>query len=211
MFLCLYPGSFEGGEVDREYGTQAGAAAGPRMDHLHFIRVAIAGCQCNEGGAVIAVAGLDLVDMRKAGRRFKARVQFKLPAVNHAVVQEAFQAVGGRAVGFDLVALAVEVNTSVIVGGNVDGEHKDIFMQGAVVGFADMSSEVGMRAIRYFFGIAAEYTVDELIGVAGTIGGEDDATDRGFVFLLLPEEIKFAAGDGSGEQLSPRRGGDASS
>jgi len=74
MFFRADPGAFEGRERNGENGAEAGSLAGARMDHLHLIRIAEAGCQGDERGAIVAIARLDLVDVGKAGGRLEAGV-----------------------------------------------------------------------------------------------------------------------------------------
>ena len=67
MFFRPDPGAFERSEIDGKYGAEGGSAGRPRVDHLHLIRVAKTGGQCDQGLVVISVPRLDLVDMGEAG------------------------------------------------------------------------------------------------------------------------------------------------
>lgn len=58
---------------------------------------------------IAAVAGLDLVDVAKIGRRLEGGIELELPAVTAHI-----------AVGFDFVALPVERAATVVIRRDVD-------------------------------------------------------------------------------------------
>jgi len=127
----------------------------------------------DDGQVVVAVGGLDLVDVCELMLGLEARRQTEAPAQGDGVVEIALEVVGRVEVGLDLYALAVEALAAVVVYVGVDAEDEDEMAEGGVKGLDDVRAVVRIGAVRCLR-LGSEGVLDEGIGIGAAVCREHD-------------------------------------
>src|SRR5262245_46650701 len=120
------------------------------MDQLQPLGSSSARRQRDDRRVGIAIAGLDLVNMGKGRGRLKGAVELELPTERDGVTVEALEVRRGRSVSFDLVALSVECDASIVVWHHVNVKHEHVSTELAVEFLSDVPAKIGVAAIGSF-------------------------------------------------------------